>query len=267
MSAIFSYKNSCALAVLLLSVSVPFVASASNSWANYHWARTASSSTLNLGDNVSSLWDSYLQTSSIDWSMSSVMDTPVVSGASKRNCGAVPGRVEVCNKTYGKNGWLGIANISVSGGHITQGTVKLNDTYFNTATYNTPAWRNLVMCQEIGHTLGLDHQDEILNNTNLGTCMDYTNSPASNQHPNQHDHDMLTSIYLHLDTFTTLFASTITNSTLPSIFNSRSENNFDEPAEWGKEIRISNDKQNSVYERKLWNGQKVFTFVIWADRK
>lgn len=31
------------------------------------------------------------------------------------------------------NGWLGIASISVNGSHITQGTVKLNDTYFNQA--------------------------------------------------------------------------------------------------------------------------------------
>ena len=52
---------------------------------------------------------------------------------------------------------------------------EVNDTYFNTAKYNTPVWRNLVMCQEVGHTLGLDHQDEIFDNVNLGTCMDYTN--------------------------------------------------------------------------------------------
>ena len=29
--------------------------------------------------------------------------------------------------------------------------------------------------------------------------MDYTNSPGSNQHPNQHDYDMLDAIYGHLD--------------------------------------------------------------------
>src|SRR3989344_8585733 len=95
-----------------------------------------------------------------------------------RVCRATNGRVEVCNSKYGNNGWLGIAQIWVTGGeHITQGVVKLNDTYFNKSPYNTPAWRNLVMCQEVGHTLGLGHVDEIFNNTNLGTCMDYTNDP------------------------------------------------------------------------------------------
>ena len=84
---------------------------------------------------------------------------------------------------------------------------ELNDTYFNTSTYNTTAWRNLVSCQEVGHTLGLDHQDENFNNANLGTCMDYTNNPGTNQHPNQHDYDQLVTIYSHLDSTTTVGAA------------------------------------------------------------
>lgn len=38
--------------------------------------------------------------------------------------------------------WLGVAQVWVSGAHITHGTVKGNDTYFLTVAYNTPAWRN-----------------------------------------------------------------------------------------------------------------------------
>src|SRR6266571_1036837 len=105
------------------------------------------------------------------------------------------------------NGWLGVAQIWVSGLHIIQGTVKLNDTYFNTSTYNKPEWRNLVMCQEVGHTFGLDHQDTNFSNTNLGTCMDYTSNPLGppdNEHPNQHDYDELVTIYNHLDSTTTV---------------------------------------------------------------
>jgi hypothetical protein len=106
----------------------------------------------------------------------------------------------VCNAKYGNNGWLGIASIWISGSHITQGTVKMNDTYFNTATYNKPSWKQMVLCQEIGHTFGLDHQDENFNNQNLGTCMDYSNDPArddgqgNNLHPNAHDYNQLAHI-------------------------------------------------------------------------
>ena len=52
---------------------------ASHSWGNYHWARSSNPFTLNLGDNVSSTWDSYLATTSSDWTVSSVLDTVVVA--------------------------------------------------------------------------------------------------------------------------------------------------------------------------------------------
>ena len=109
-----------------------------------------------------------------------MLDTSIVPGrSSARKCRATPGQDEVCNANYGQNGWLGLASIWLASGttHITQGSVKLNDTYFNTAQYNTPAWRQMVTCQEVAHTFGLDHQDETFGNTNLGTCMDYTNNP------------------------------------------------------------------------------------------
>jgi len=93
-----------------------------------------------------------------------------------------------------------LRNSAFQTGHIVQGVVKLNDSYFNTAKYNTVGFKNLVMCQEVGHTFGLDHQDETQTNINLGTCMDYTTNPVgppSNEHPNAHDYEELESIYAH----------------------------------------------------------------------
>lgn len=244
-------------AVLALAGLAAGPAAADHSWGGYHWARTANPFNLKLGDNVSSAWDAYLATTSSDWSVSSVLDTTVVpGGTTARRCRATLGRVEVCNLTYGNNGWLGIASISVQGTHITQGTVKLNDTYFNTPTYNTPAWRNLVMCQEVGHTFGLDHQDETFTNPNLGTCMDYTNNPASNQHPNAHDYQQLEAIYAHLDSTTTVKSST--GQTAAALGDGNSQ------AEWGQAIRDSGDGRPSLFVRDFGNSQRVFTFVVWA---
>ena len=170
------------------------------------------------------------------------------------------GTVQVCNATYGNNGWLGIAQVWVSGTHITQGTVKLNDTYFNTPTYNTSAWRNLVMCQEVGHTLGLDHQDENFTNANLGTCMDYTNNPGTNQHPNAHDYAQLETIYSHLDNTTTVAATTAATGN-PSEDRAADGN----PGEWGQLVRGSeNPRAVAAYRRDLGNNEEVFTFVIFA---
>lgn len=235
-------------------------ASATHSWGNYHWARTSNPFTLALGDNVSSVWDSSLSVASADWSASSVLNTTIVAGRAKpRNCRPTAGRVEVCNATYGSNGWLGIAQIWASGDHITQGVVKMNDTYFNTSTYNDPDWRQFVVCQEVGHTFGLNHQDEDFGDTNLGTCMDYTSDPgghlngnASNLTPNQHDFDQLAANYSHLDSTSTVGQST----SLPASAAAAAEHNF------GR--LIQSQGRTAVFELDLGNNQKVITFVIWA---
>jgi len=236
------------------------VAYADNSWGTFHWARTANPFTLKLGDNVSSAWDAHLATASSDWSKSVVLDTTRADGQTNpRSCKPVTGRVEVCSEKYGFNGWLGVARIWTSDSHIQKGTVKVNDTYFNTTTYNTPAWRRLVMCQEIGHTLGLDHQDETFTDPNLGTCMDYTSDPdgpPSNEHPNKHDYEQLEVIYTHPD------SSTSVGHPVPPLGN---RDDVEGPPQWGKVIKESSDGRPSLYARDLGNGHKVFTFVIWAE--
>lgn len=263
-----SRRRTLIVAVVLTTVAMfAVVVSANHSWGNYHWARTSNPFTIKLGDNVSTTWDPYLSTASSDWTMSSVMNTTIVAGGTggARRCPATLGRVEVCDDKYGQNGWLGVASIWANGNHITQGTVKLNDTYFNMAKYNTPAWRRLVMCQEVGHTFGLDHQDEVFNNYNLGTCMDYTNAPAggivngfnygpSNEHPNQHDYDQLVTIYTHLDSSTTVGQTVVRGAAAGN-----------DASEWGRLVRSTNEGRTSLFERDLGNGNKLFTFVIWAD--
>lgn len=230
---------------------------ANHSWNGYHWARQSNPFTVYLGNNVSSDWGPILNTTASDWSKSTVLDTVVAAGgSSQKRCRPTTGRVEVCDSTYGNNGWLGVAQIWLNGTHITQGTVKLNDTYFNTSKYNTTAWRNLVSCQEVGHTLGLDHQDENFNNANLGTCMDYTNDPSTNQHPNQHDYDELVTIYSHLDSTTTVSQ---TPASTPATGNDA------EPGSWGRLVSSSANGRSETYELDLGNGKKVVTHVTWAE--
>lgn len=251
------FASFVSLATLAASVLVT-TAHASHSWGGYHWARKSNPFTLKLGDNLTSSWDPYLATTSSDWTASSVLDTGVVTGQSNKNCRPTAGRIEVCNGKYGNNGWLGIAQVWASGSHITQGTTKLNDSYFTTAKYNTPAWKNLVMCQEVGHTFGLGHQDENFANTPLGSCMDYSNDPVPNQHPNAHDYEQLELIYAHLDTTTTVGAATSPQA------KSDTEGS-DDPAAWGKAVRQDAQGRDSVFMRESRNGDKVFTFVFWED--
>ena len=165
------------------------------------------------------------------------LNTTVVQGSfgSVRNCAPNTGQVEVCNATYGNNGWLGIAQIWLAKGntgHITQGTVRVNDFYFNLAKYNTLDEREHVMCQEVGHTLGLDHQST--DGSSQHTCMDYSQDPTSTS-PNQHDYDELGIIYNHLDTTTTI----------------------------GQSATSPGNSHETVSVSRASDGSSVITFILW----
>jgi hypothetical protein len=272
---------SAALAALVALVAFSSDAQADHSWGNYHWRinsnQFTNQFTLLLGDNVSGPWDDHLITTSgdSDWSKSDVLDTTVVAGKTRpKTCKATSGRVEVCNATYGNNGWLGLAQIWLSGNHITQGVTKMNDTYFNRDRYDTPAWRLMVICQEVGHTFGLDHTNEKFDDPNLGSCMDYTNDPdgpPSNEHPGgddpttpapdietDHDYVQLETIYDHYHTTTTVGSATAASTMPPAA----SRGSFNSKAEWGRKIRESRDGHLELWERSFGNGFKLLTWVI-----
>ncbi|HEX3264457.1 MAG TPA: hypothetical protein VHR16_02205 [Candidatus Limnocylindrales bacterium] len=263
-----SRRLAAALAALALLAALPAVASANHSWGGYHWARTANPFTLKVGDNVNSTWDPYLSSAVSEWSQSTVLNLTEVAGngSTRKKCNATSGQVEVCNNTYGNNGWLGVAQIWASGTHITQGTVRLNDTYFNTPSYNTSAWRNLVMCQEVGHTFGLDHQDENFNNTNLGTCMDYTSNPGSNQTPNAGDYDELLCIYDPSSAGRTLSTSTHSCTGTGHLDSSSTiaASLAKSPALFGLRVATSNNGRTTTFYWKAGANLTLITHVIWA---
>lgn len=189
-------------AAAILSVS----AWADHSWGSYHWARSANPLNLTIINSTTPDWDGEVAIAISDWNVSPVLNLSEGNGdtssKTRRQCNGGQGTVRICNLAYGNTGWLGIAGISIdSGGHITSGYTKLNDTYFSESYANgfylDYPWKQSVTCQELGHNLGLDHQDEDFNNTELKTCMDYQNPPWPS--PNDHDYAQLASIYAHTD--------------------------------------------------------------------
>ena len=222
------------------------VAAAGHSWGNYHWARTSNPFTVQLGDNMSGSWDPLLARASSDWSRSSVLDTVVVPGQAKGKCRPSAGRVEVCNGNYGFNGWLGLAQIWISGGHITQGAAKMNDSYLGSG-YSTTNKQH-VICQEVGHTFGLDHQDE--SGADLNTCMDYSDR-LDNPSPNQHDYDQLATIYAHRDS-----ASTVGAASQTGVAGSEHAS----PVAVERSDRIASSTITEHYA----DGSKLLTHILWA---
>ncbi|HEU0309861.1 MAG TPA: hypothetical protein VFR36_01395 [Sphingomicrobium sp.] len=281
-------KNMMWRAALISGVAlVAGPAVAEHPWNNYHWKKGSGELTVPVGDNVSAQWDDYLQRAmnggprvsggtGEGWNASSVINSAIVAGSTNpRTCKARAGTIQVCNSRYGNNGWLGIAQIWLSGGHIVQGVTKLNDTYFDTNTYNKPEWRMLVTCQEIGHDYGLGHTDETFNNANDGTCMDYTSAPAggvvggfnygpSNEYINQHDKDQLANIYNHSEPTQTNFA--IREFGKAPVQDGFSDNDIggDGPPAWGSPISRDSMGRPDVFVADLGNGKKRVTHVFWA---
>lgn len=247
-----------AIALFLVVANVAPV-EANHSWGGYHWARTANPFTVKLGDNLTAGWKTYLGTASSDWSQSAVLDTTVVAGGAKGSCRPTSGRVEVCNRSYGSNGWLGLAQIWITDGtHITQGAVKLNDTYFVLAQYNNINEKLHVVCQEVGHTFGLDHQST--DGSSLNTCMDYyqntSNADTKSTHPNKHDYDELLTIYAHLDGYTTVQAAAAPGA-------SGSAANSDEDGT----PRGASPSRGSWYVEDQGGGRYLLTHIYWAESR
>ena len=235
-----------------------------HAWSTYHWARQSNPVTLELGNNVNNTWKSYLDAASNAWSTPpdstwpDIIETTVVADGTTsdpKKCTPTMGRVEVCNARYGQNGWLGVAQISIdSSGHIVRGTAKMNDTYFNMTKYNNIEWRSHVMCQEVGHTFALGHQDT--SGKDFHTCMDYASSPAGDHRvPNAHAYQQLGEIYSnHMDNNTTTKPTASATKVHPN-----------DRAAWGKLKFKSPNNHTEIYEREFNNGEKLVTFVELVD--
>lgn len=247
---------------------------AEHAWNNYHWEIDTNGLSLEVEDNVSAAWDAVLDKSITDWNLSpDVTFVEVPGSGSTRNCKATDGKIKVCNDTYGYNGWLGVAQIWLSGDHIVKGVTKLNDSYFNLPDYDTYSWRHLVMCQEIGHDIGLAHVDEDFYNADQTdqygkqTCMDYTDRPEGNEEPNQHDYDQLAQIYLHTHEPS---GSDDGGGGPPAgkgpnrggVPGSDDIGNFRQG--WGRPTSFTADGRPDVYLRRLGDGQTVITHVFWV---
>jgi hypothetical protein len=248
------------------------VVSADHAWGNYHWARASNPVSLTVGQNFGAHWQQHFDVAVTDWNQSRVLDlTAVAGGTTPRQCKAQNGKIEVCSESYGNTGWLGIAQIWADGDHIVRAVAKMNDFYMGPngfAPYTAFEWRQLVMCQEVGHDFGLGHQDEDFDNQNLGTCMDYTSAPASNQHPDAHDFAELEEIYTHFDDGSDGGGGNC-NPRSPKCSGGQQPPpafDMDLPgvAQWGRLVRTSPDGGQSLFVQDFGNGFRVYTHVTWT---
>ncbi|MDH5761755.1 MAG: hypothetical protein OEZ51_02125 [Nitrospinota bacterium] len=180
--------------LLLLNVSGAY---ADHQWGDYHWEKNGTPVlTLNIGNNHTGDWPNLLSYVGSNWNAygGSYLDFNVVAGGT--------GDIESYNANYGDTGWLGLASIWVTRGknkHITRGESKVNEYYITLPGYdgfNEEVEFKHVLCQEIGHTFGLDHNREgSTGGTPDNTCMNDQTRPLGYPDPNSHDTELLNIMY------------------------------------------------------------------------
>lgn len=166
-------------AILML---LPINASANNSWSVYHWPSNNLSPTVVDLTRNDPLYD--VSAGVQEWAILGTPIQPVVSTSRKSN---------VTVKVGFSWAWLGLARIYIDEeGHISKGEVLLNSQLLS--RYG-PAVADHVLCQELGHVWGLDH-----NRTEFDTCMnDSALLSSTAPYPNLHDAEQLNLIYDHTD--------------------------------------------------------------------
>jgi hypothetical protein len=179
---------------------------ADHQWGSYHMEKEETSILMvNVGDNHTPStanileppnWSALLSSVSSSWN--SLGGTYLAINMNSNGTGDI----KSYNANYGDNGWLGLASIWVTRGknkHITRGESKMNEYYITLDKYygfDEPIEWAHVLCQEIGHTFGLDHNREgATGGSPDNTCMNDQKRPLQYPTPNAHDTEMLNIMY------------------------------------------------------------------------
>jgi len=157
-------------------------------WANHRWGCWKyADANINLHNGCTGSYATYVNEEGVGDSNSWHNYTDVNFSNSSQG---TTDHLNCFNGSYGINGWLGIAEIlTYSGCIVQQGRARFNQSYLDNAAYGYSATnKKHVVCQEIGHPLGLSHQKG-----QAQSCMN--DRILSVPNPNSHDQSMINSIY------------------------------------------------------------------------
>eukprot|EP00934_Nitzschia_sp_Nitz4_P003787 Nitzschia sp. Nitz4//scaffold177_size45885//35698//36726//NITZ4_007211-RA/size45885-processed-gene-0.50-mRNA-1//-1//CDS//3329539073//3777//frame0 len=151
---------------------------------------------LEILNSLDDSWQTEFSTAIDDWDNGDpdALTLTITRGQVDNACTQVEGVQKVCNSNFGETGWLGINELVTvtATGEIQSSVAKMNEYYLQNANDDE---RQYTMCHEIGHGFGLPHTDESFTNPSLGNCMDYTNNPEENLHPDETNYQRLVSLY------------------------------------------------------------------------
>lgn len=211
---------------------------------------------------MTSDWYDYFDEAVANWNKSPSLSLSIQMTSADPKCGYIPGKLKACNDAYGKTGWSGLNEAWLdSSGYITASTAKMNESYLKGADFSEKLY---VCCHELGHGFGLPHRDTNAMNQNLGTCLDYTTSFATNMKPDQVDFDNLNMLYGSLGKRRNMRVVDTNNQSVDNLKTTDMmhpiEKSNDNSYRNGRLLYKSEHKE--IYEEKLPNGKKITTLLL-----
>ncbi len=174
-------------------LTVATVASADHAWSVYHWPSDNLSPTV-VDRTTSPLYD--VPAGVLEWANLGTSIQPQMATTNKK------GDIKVKESVISSTSYLGLAGVYLDDdGHITRAEIVLN-TRLMVELFG-PDPRDIadhVLCQEIGHVLGLDHNRVNDSSPDDDTCMNDSRATLGlYMAPNAHDTAQLNVIYDHSD--------------------------------------------------------------------
>jgi len=161
--------------------------------------------TVRINNALDPSYHPYFFTSIKNWGNASQLGVPAsiqfnvstIPPSASACVNGIYGEIVVCNADYGKTSWVGIELSATDGGTMLKSIVKVNDYYLARVP---PDYKQYTLCHEIGHSIGLEHQDENFYNKGTQSCMDYTSYVKDSKQPNKVDYEKLIQLYGKLPT-------------------------------------------------------------------
>jgi hypothetical protein len=239
------------------------LSSSANEEQQPHWRHSQVPFTLNLLNHASSNWPKPLKYAANSWETPEMVKFNIVNSKPSPYCEIYPESMNFCSWNDA-DGWLSQMMYVQGPGdpHIIATVVAVNDAYLMTpkSKYNTDAWRNYILCQSFGWTMGIKYSFESGDSLqSLNSCMNVFTDFAKvqqMQNPDQDDINEMIGLYKHTDDNPSSSISYIVTQA----------NALWKQKDFGTLID-STENGVQVYEQSLGNGYKMVTALQSASSK